>query len=193
MRASQVCGHARGRVVSPAVSRDTKTVGVVLLVPDPIGSQVTAVRARVGDERGMDIPAHITLLPPTVIDAASYERLHAHLRSVAPAHQRLRIHLCGTDSFRPVSQVVFMAIGEGAQACTDLHADVCEGPVGSSSPFPFYPHITLAHDVSPEVLEKVASDHADERAAFDVHEMCLYDLDDEQGWQLRSRYAFDSD
>ncbi len=164
-------------------------MGVVLLVPDPIGSLVTRLRARIGDALGMAIPTHITLLPPTPSSAEQGSLLERHLEQVAAAHGPLTIGVTGTDTFRPASDVVFLAIGDGAQACADLNAAVCAGPVKSSSAFPFHPHITLAHDLAPETLDEVAAAYADLRGVFRVPQMSLYGLDDERGWQVRAHYA----
>ncbi|MGB3827184.1 MAG: 2'-5' RNA ligase family protein [Ornithinimicrobium sp.] len=172
------------------MTRTSNTVGVVLLIPDPLGSQVVRLRARLGDVLGMAIPAHVTLLPPTVVDAQCYEEFQQHLARVAGEHRPVRIEVVGTGTFRPVSEVVFLAIDGGAQACTELNAAVCAGPVSSPSAFPFHPHITLAHDLVPEVLDQVAADHREVRETFTVPRMCLYELDDEHGWQVRQSYPF---
>lgn len=167
-----------------------RTVGVVLVVPDPIGSDVAAARAAVGDELGEAIPTHITLLPPTRITESERAVLDEHLRAVAAARGPVRIALDGSDTFRPVSDVVFLSVGGGAQDCVDLHAEVCGGPVPSPSPFAFHPHITLAHDLDAAVLDRVAATYADVATAFVVAEMCLYELDPGSGWRVRHRYPF---
>ncbi len=168
------------------------TVGVVLIVPDPIGSKVTRAREHIGDTLGMAIPTHITLLPPTVSSAEQSQALEQHLAKVAATHPPLTIEVTGTDTFRPTTEVVFLAIGDGAQACAQLNAAVCSGPVKSPSVFPFHPHITLAHDLAPEVLDEVAAEYADLQGEFQVPQMCLYRLDREHGWQVRKRYPLGS-
>lgn len=162
----------------------------MLVVPDPIGSDVAAVRAAVGDELGAAIPPHITLLPPTTIDARQHEAFDEYLRRIAQNRPPVRIALEGSDTFRPVSEVVFLSVGEGAQDCTELNALVCAGPVSTPSRFAFHPHITLAHDVHEHVLDRVAARYADVDTAFVVGEMCLYSLDPQTGWRVAERYAF---
>lgn len=165
-------------------------MGVVLLVPDPIGSRVTHLRDRIGDALGMAIPTHITLLPPTRVTAEQSDALEEHLARVASDHDAPTINVNGSDTFRPTSEVVFLAISEGVRACADLNAAVCAGPVRSPSAFPFHPHITLAHDLAPEVLDDVAAEYADVRAGFQVPQISLYSLDDEGRWQVRAHYPF---
>lgn len=172
------------------MARTSNTVGVVLLVPDPIGSQVTHLRARIADALGMAIPTHITLLPPTRVSAEQSDALEQHLARVASDHDAPTIDVNGTGTFRPTSDVVFLAISEGVQACADLNAAVCAGPVTSPSIFPFHPHITLAHDLAPEVLDDVAAEYADVSAEFRVPQISLYRLDEEGRWQVRAHFSF---
>lgn len=162
----------------------------MLVVPDPIGSDVAAARAAVGDELGAAIPTHITLLPPTSIDARQHASFDEHLRQVAQTRAPVRIALQGSDTFRPVSDVVFLAVGRGGEDCIGLNAEVCGGPVPSPSPFAFHPHITLAHDMDAPVLDRVAAKYADVDSAFVVSEMCLYELDPSTGWRVAGRYPF---
>lgn len=169
---------------------EPKTVGVVLVVPDPIGSQVAAARAAVGDELGAAIPTHITLLPPTVIDAHQQITFDEHLRRVAHTRGPVHIGLAGSDTFRPVSDVVFLAVGDGAPDCVDLNAQVCSGPVSTPSPFAFHPHITLAHDLSEQVLDRLARQYREVDDTFTVGEMCLYTLRPNAGWRVAARYPF---
>ncbi|MGB3258815.1 MAG: 2'-5' RNA ligase family protein [Ornithinimicrobium sp.] len=170
------------------MNNTSDTVGVVLIVPDPIGSEVTRLRTHIGDTLGMAIPTHITLLPPTSISVERTRALEQHLAQVAASHGPLTIEVTGTDTFRPASEVVYLAIGQGAQQCAELNAAVCSGPVKSPSAFPFHPHITLAHDLAAEVLDEVADDYADLQDEFEVPQMCLYGLDRERGWQVRKVY-----
>ncbi|MGC1206333.1 MAG: 2'-5' RNA ligase family protein [Ornithinimicrobium sp.] len=170
------------------MTKTSNTVGVVLLVPNPLGSQVTRLRARIGDALGMAIPTHITLLPPTRVSAGQSEALEEHLAQVASHHEAPTIKVNGTGTFRPTSDVVFLAISEGVQACADLNAAVCSGPVTSPSVFPFHPHITLAHDLAPQVLDHVAAEYVDVRAEFRVPQISLYRLDDQGRWQVRAHY-----
>ncbi len=162
----------------------------MLVVPDPIGSQVAAVRAAVGDELGAAIPTHITLLPPTIIDARQHMTFDEHLRGVAHTRGPVLIGLAGSDTFRPVSDVVFLAVGRGAQDCADLNAQVCSGPVSTPSPFAFHPHITLAHDLSEQILDRLAATYHDVDESFTVGEMCLYELTPDAEWRVGERYPF---
>ncbi|HKJ12660.1 MAG TPA: 2'-5' RNA ligase family protein [Ornithinimicrobium sp.] len=164
------------------------SVGVVLVIPDPVGPEVTRIRAALGDPRAEGMPAHITLLPPTDVDTERLDDLRAHLARVGQGHAAMRISLAGTQTFRPVSDVVYLALGEGVQACHDLGRAVCRGPVPTPSPFPFHPHVTLAHDLQPTRLDAVQEEYATFTAEFCLSEMCLYRWEESGGWQVDSRH-----
>ena len=138
------------------------------------------------------MPAHITLLPPTEVAVEALADLRKHLGRVAADHPAMRITLAGTQTFRPVSEVVYLALDEGAQACAELGQAVCRGPVATPSPFPFHPHVTLAHDLCSSTLDAVQVQHARFSADFSVTEMCLYRWDDAAGWQVDSRHRLAS-
>lgn len=163
-------------------------VGVVLVLPEPIQGEVTRIRTEQGDPRAQGMPAHITLLPPTPVSGSLLVTLRAHLGRVAHRHPALRITLTGAQTFRPLSEVVYLALGEGAEACSDLGHAVQQGPVPSPSPFPFRPHVTLAHDLSTATLDAVQDEYAAFTARFRVAEMCLYRWQDDAGWRVDSRH-----
>jgi len=172
--------------------RSQWSVGVVLVIPEPVGPEITRIRADLGDPRAAGMPAHITLLPPTLVDAEVVDPLRQYLRRVAADHPAMRVTLTGTQTFRPISEVVYLALGEGAQACTDLGRAVCRGPVASPSPFPFHPHVTVAHDLCPTTLDAVQAEYATFSAGFRITEMCLYRWEDAAAWQLDSRHRLSS-
>ncbi len=163
------------------------TVGVVLVVPDPWGGDIAVIRAGYGDPRAHDIPTHITLLPPTRMPVLDYAPVEQHLQGIATQHAAIDVVLRGTRTFRPVSNVVFLALERGGPECSALAAAVTSGPVQTRSPYPFHPHVTLAHDVADDVLDHAQREHADFRGSFSVPHLSLLTLDDDDNWRTRSR------
>ena len=123
-------------------------LGVVVAIPEPWVTQLTDLRLRLGDLAGSRIPAHITLMPPTPVARDARAEVIDHLRSIASRHSPFRVTLSGTDSFRPVSNVAFMTLAEGARDCTDLAEEIRSGPLDHETRFPYHPHVTLAQDAS---------------------------------------------
>ena len=128
-------------------------LGVVVAIPEPWVTQLTDLRLRLGDLAGSRIPAHITLMPPTPVAREARAEVIDHLRSIASRHSPFRVTLSGTDSFRPVSNVAFMTLAEGASDCTDLAEEIRSGPLDHETRFPYHPHVTLAQDVDDVALD----------------------------------------
>ncbi len=127
-------------------------LGVVVAIPEPWVSHLTDLRLRLGDLAGSRIPAHITSCHHTVARDARADVID-HLRAIAARHAPFRITLSGTDSFRPISNVAFMTLTEGANACTDIAEEIRSGPLDHEARFPYHPHVTLAQDVDDVALD----------------------------------------
>ncbi len=141
-------------MVPPPTTPPAKTwLGVVVAIPEPWVSHLTDLRLRLGDLAGSRIPAHITLMPPTPVARDARADVIDHLRAIAARHAPFRITLSGTDSFRPISNVAFMTLTEGANACTDIAEEIRSGPLDHEARFPYHPHVTLAQDVDDVALD----------------------------------------
>ena len=132
---------------------DQDWLGVVVAIPEPWVSHLTDLRLRLGDLAGSRIPAHITLMPPTPVARDARADVIDHLRAIAARHAPFRITLSGTDSFRPISNVAFMTLTEGANACADIAEEIRSGPLDHEARFPYHPHVTLAQDVDDVTLD----------------------------------------
>ena len=82
-----------------------------------------------------------------------------------------------------MSPVVFVGVVEGISQCEQLAAGVRQGPLVIQRVFPYHPHVTVAHDLPRESLDRAFSDLEDFDAAFDVDELWMYLHDDASGWQ----------
>ena len=158
------------------------TIGVSVAVPDPWGEELQRYRIGVGDETARHIPTHITLLPPHEVAEAAMPGVVDHLAEVASGTPPFRVHLRGTGTFAPVSPVVFVGVVEGISQCEQLASGVRQGPLVISRQFPYHPHVTVAHHLPTDLLERAFSDLEDFDAAFDVDEVWMYLHEDETGW-----------
>jgi 2'-5' RNA ligase len=141
-----------------------RTIGVAIGIPEPWGSELVQRRIEAGDPQAESVPPHVTLLPPTEIEGTDLRVVEDHLRTVAARHRPFDLHLRGTGTFRPVTDVVFVVVARGISECELLQADVRVGPLVRELHFPYHPHVTVAHDVPAAQL-----DHAYERLArFDA-------------------------
>ncbi|MBO0868256.1 MAG: 2'-5' RNA ligase family protein [Micromonosporaceae bacterium] len=163
---------AAGLVV-PAAS-GTARVGVALAIPQPWGSQLDRHRAESGDPLAPYIPAHVTLLGPTDVAGDALPAIEAHLERVAAQHRPYPIHLRGTGTFRPVTEVVFVAVARGISECEQLAGAVRSGPLDRRLQYPYHPHVTVAHDIPASALDAVYEQLAGFTARFTVTHFTLY-------------------
>ncbi|WP_442791650.1 2'-5' RNA ligase family protein [Micromonospora sp. NBC_01813] len=159
-------------------------IGVAIDVPQPWGEELTRRRAEAGDPAAEFVPAHITLLSPTNIAETHLPLVEAHLAAVAAAHPPYPLHLRGTGTFRPITDVVFVAVAAGISECESLATAIGEADqLVRESRFAYHPHVTVAHDVPTEALDKVYDDLAGFEAAFDVDSFTLFSHNGEGRWR----------
>ena len=161
----------------------TRTIGVAIAIPEPFGTDLQRVRASYGDALADSIPTHITVLPPTEVDADDLEVIDSHLREIAASEQAFTIHLRGSGTFRPVSPVVFVTLVLGIGDCERVEARVRSGPLARILAFPYHPHVTVAHDRPAEVLDQAFDELADYDVRFEVWGFSLYEHGTDGVWR----------
>lgn len=166
---------------------DSITVGVVIDLPEPHASVIRGWRERTGDAQGAVIPPHVTLLPPTRVRREMLEDAVAHLRSVATDVGPFSMHLGGTDSFRPASQVVFVQVMNGTVECQQLERAIRSGPLDRPRDFPYHPHVTVAHDVDDAALDAASEGLSEFVARFRVAQFALFTREDD-AWTERQKF-----
>lgn len=166
------------------------TIGVAIDIPEPWGKKLTARRAAAGDPAAAHVPAHLTLLGPTPVATDDLAIVEAHLAGAAVACPPFRLHLRGTGTFRPVTEVVFVAVAAGAAECVSLReAMLAAPPIQPSHRFAYHPHVTVAHDVPAAALDAVFADLAGFDAAFAVTAFTLFEHEDGGRWRPHREYA----
>lgn len=176
---------------SASACGDNLCVGVILGFPREVAQELKQWRASFGDPMADVIPAHITLV--TTTPAEDWEATLEHVRDVARRQAPFKITISGTGSFRPVSPVVFLKVEDGFEECVGLHEQLQTGPLERDLPFPYHPHVTVAHDVAPESLDEAETVLKNYTATFPVVSMGLYEHDDNGIWQLREELDFGGD
>ncbi|RIV39400.1 2'-5' RNA ligase family protein [Micromonospora radicis] len=167
-----------------APTGDAVQIGIAVDIPEPWGGALTRRRLEAGDPN--TVPAHVTLLGPTEIPVSALPAVERHLARVAAAHLPFTLHLRGTGTFRPVTQVVFVAVAAGISECELLAAAINAAPqLRRELRFPYHPHVTVAQDVAPEALDKAYEDLADFSAMFEVEAFTLFSHSGQTRWQPR--------
>lgn len=165
------------------------TIGVAIAIPEPWGGELQAYREGLGDETARQIPTHVTLLPPTEVADGALADVECWLDSVAERSTPFTMHLRGTGTFRPVSPVVFIAVAQGISRCERLADAIRSGPLSVDLTFPYHPHITVAHELAPALLDRSYAELAGFEARFTVEQFHLYAHDDLSGWRPTRAFA----
>ncbi len=175
----------------PPRTGDQVRIGVAIAVPDPVAAVLQDARARAGDPLAASIPPHITLLGPTVVEPADMARVEAHLAAVAARVDPFDLLLRGTGTFRPVSPVVFIQVARGIAQCERLESAVRSGPLAQDLRFNYHPHVTVAHEVDDDALDRAFAEMAHYEAQFTVDAFASYEHGDDGVWRPVRDYPLD--
>jgi 2'-5' RNA ligase len=165
-------------------------IGVAIDIPDPWGPMLTRRRAAAGDPQAAYTPAHVTLLGPTEVATAALPAIERHLEKIAASQQPFTVHLRGTGTFRPITEVVFVTLAVGISEC-----ELLAGAIGAADEirrdarFPYHPHVTVAQDVPAEALDEVFEDLSGFSAKFPVTAFTLFSHGGEGPWRPRRDFA----
>nr|WP_283251334.1 MULTISPECIES: 2'-5' RNA ligase family protein [unclassified Actinomyces] len=155
-------------------------------MPQPWAAQVRVVRLDAGDPLALSIPPHVTLVPPTAVDARRLGEVRSHVARVAGAAAPFLCEVGGAASFRPVSPVAYLAVGDGAAELDALQAALRAGtgPLAGDLRFPFHPHLTLAHEVDDDALDDALAAGEGIHGQFVVDCVRLDRMGDDGVWHL---------
>lgn len=158
------------------------TIGVAIAVPEPYGSELRRFRAQFGDDMAHTVPSHVTLLPPMGVPDDELEDVYERLAAIAKQHLTFTMRIRGTGTFRPVSPVVFVAVSEGISSTELLAKAVRAELYAGELAFPYHPHVTVAHHLDDEALDRAYETLADFECDFEVDSFALYVHQDDDGW-----------
>ena len=167
---------------------ETAVLGVVVSVPEPWAQLLVEWRGKCGDPQASLVPPHVTLLPPTEVPLRNRSAISEHLARVAATHPPFDMHLVGTGTFRPVSEVVFVTVARGMTECEHIATDVRTGPLHRPLSFPYHPHVTVAHDVPAEMLDLASAGLADLEAHFRVESFTEFEQLPGGAWAVAREY-----
>jgi 2'-5' RNA ligase len=122
-------------------------LGVALLVPAPLDSEVDGMRRALGDGTLGRMPAHLTLVPPVNVREDRLGEALAVLRRAAAATRPFTITLGPPATFLPDSPTVYLSVAGDVQALRDR---VFVDPLARPLTWPFVPHVTLADEADPD-------------------------------------------
>ena len=123
-------------------------LGVVLLVPEPVATEIDGLRRGLGDGTLGRIPAHLTLVPPVNVALDRVDEAGDVLRGAAAACTGpIELTLGPAVTFWPVTPVLYLAVGGARAELQALRDRVFHEPLARPLTYDFVPHVTLADEV----------------------------------------------
>jgi 2'-5' RNA ligase len=125
---------------------------LVAYVTNPIGEFVENLRR----ELHPDLPylaAHITLLPPRLLQGTENAALHV-LEDICGAAAPFEVTLGEMKSFVPTTPTVFIGVSEGASQLEDLHARLNTKGLSFAEKWSYVPHMTIGTMATPQAAER---------------------------------------
>lgn len=128
-------------------------LGVVLLVPQPLATQVDGLRRALGDGALARIEPHITLVPPVNVAERDMPAALAIVRRAAADTPSLQLSVGPVATFHPVNPVAYLSvdgIDGNIERLHALRAACLAGPIERKTEHAFVPHVTVAEDLAQE-------------------------------------------
>ena len=136
-------------------------LGVALLVPAPLDSEIDGMRRALGDGTLGRMPAHLTLVPPVNVREDRLGEAQAELRRAAAATRPFTVTLGPPATFLPDNPTLYLAVAGDDTAVNALRDRVFVDPLARPMTWPFVPHVTLADEAEPDRIEDARAVLAD--------------------------------
>lgn len=127
-------------------------LGVALLLPEPLATEVEGLRRAVGDGSQGRIPPHLTLVPPVNVREEHLGRALALLRAAGAAAEPFTLTLGPPDTFLPAAPVLYLAVSGAVDQVHALRQRVFQEPLARPLSWPFVPHVTVADEARPDTI-----------------------------------------
>ena len=165
------------------------TIGVAIPVPEPYGSMLREKRGDFGDPMAETVPSHVTLIAPTDVKVTELSSVCNALERASASLPPFPMRLRGTGTFRPISPVVFVAVSQGISYTEMLARSVRKALDVEEPEFPFHPHVTVAHNIGDEQLDRAYDELHDFECEFVVDAFALYQHENGSGWVPQRTFA----
>ena len=171
----------------------TVTLGVSIAVPEPYGSLLQERRAGFGDPAAHGIPTHVTLLPPTEVGPRrcrpSRRTSPRSPRPGRPFPMRLSRH-----GHLPAAVAGGLRPGGRGRARpapgSSSGSGTRPGPLVRELQFPYHPHVTVAHGIAEEAMDRAYEELAGYEAAWACTGFALYEQGADGVWRKLRDYPF---
>lgn len=160
-------------------------IGVVLLVPQPLATELDGLRRALGAAERELVAPHLTLVSPTNVRDGDLLAVLDLVRRAAAASAPLELRLGPATTFAPVTPTVYLAVGGPSMDALDaLRAElVGTGPLDRPDTYEWVPHVTLAQEVlPPERIDAACEAFAGWRATTTVERVHVLRQEGGRAW-----------
>jgi 2'-5' RNA ligase len=126
-----------------------RRLGVALVLPEPVATEIDGLRRALGDGALGRIPAHLTLVPPVNVADDDLPAALDVLREAARETRPLNLRLGPATTFHPDTPVVYLAVGGDVDGLHGLRDRVFRSPLERTLSRSFVPHVTVADEIDP--------------------------------------------
>ena len=113
---------------------------LVAYVKNELGRFVEDLRREIHPQLG-HLPAHLTILPPRLLQSSEQEALTTLERLCGPVAP-FEVALDSVESFQPLTPTVYLRV-EGAAPMRALHDRLNAAELASGEEWPYIPHLTI--------------------------------------------------
>jgi 2'-5' RNA ligase len=125
-------------------------IGVVLLVPQPLATELDGLRRAVGASERERVAPHLTLVAPVNLRDKELVAALDTVRRAAADASPLLLELGPATSFAPVTPTLHLAVaGPDVDGLHALRAAVMAAPLDRPEAHAYVPHVTLAQELEP--------------------------------------------
>jgi len=157
-------------------------LGVVLLIPQPLATQIDGVRRALGDSALDRIAPHITLVPPVNVTDDDLPDALEVVRSAAAAIAPLSLRLGPVATFQPRNPVVYLSVGGAETPLSSLRASCLVGPLARPDEHDFVPHVTIARELAADRIQTVETVLADLTAEVAIDRVHVLAFEESRIW-----------
>lgn len=121
-------------------------------MPSPQYALVAYVRNSVGEfveglrrefhPKHAHLPAHISVLPPRLLQGSEQEALEL-VERICLDVDPFEVTLGEVAAFTPLTPTVFLRLAHAAYRMRELHDQLNLGPLHADEPYPYMPHLTI--------------------------------------------------
>ena len=142
-------------------------LGVVLRVPEPLGTEIDGLRRALQDPMRERVVPHATLVPPVNVHDRDVPAALAVVREAAGAVEPLHLRLGPGATFHPAEPVVYLAVGGDVEGFEQLRRATLQGPFERTVHDPWVAHVTVSSNLEaeriPAAVEALATYEVDVR------------------------------